>query len=270
MLNLQSTETLQNEKKDEIIELNISEIIPNRQQPRTIFNEEKISELAESIEKHGIIQPIVVRKIETGYEIIAGERRFRATHSLNKKTIPAIIREYSDVSAASIAIIENIHREDLTSIEEAIAYRELMHLHGTTQAELALQIGKSQSTIANKIRLLNLFQHAQDAILERKISERHARTLLSIKDEKLQNKLLKIIIDKKLNVSQTEKLIEDHLTSRNKKQKVKTITKIPRNFKLAMNTFHQAVMMVEKTGIDLETQTEETEDAFIISISLKK
>ena len=270
MINLNSQEFIQTQATDEIINLRVAQIFPNRQQPRTIFDDEKISELAESIKEHGVIQPIVVRKIDNGYELIAGERRFRAVKLLNLETIPAIIRDYDDVTTASIAIIENIQREDLTSIEEALAYRGLMNLHGTTQLELATQVGKSQSTIANKVRLLNLTQDVQDAILKREISERHARTLLSVKEEELQIKFLKTIIEKGLNVAQTEKLIEDYLIPKEKKQKVVTITKIPRNFKLAMNTFNQATQMVEKTGVSVTSHTEETDDAYVITISLKK
>ena len=259
-----------NNTPDEIINLKLSEIIPNRQQPRTVFNDEKISELAESIKEHGIIQPIVVRKIQNGYELIAGERRFRASKTLNLETVPAIIRNYDDVTTASVAIIENIQREDLTSIEEALAYRQLMNLHGTTQAELATQVGKSQSTIANKVRLLNLTEEVQDAILTRQISERHARTLLAVKDEKLQIKFLKTILEKNLNVAQTEKLVEDHLVPKEKASKPTTIAKIPRNFKLAMNTFNQAAQMVEQTGVVVKTEAIETDEAYILTISLIK
>jgi len=268
MLNL--NELNENQATDEVINLETSKITPNRQQPRTVFNDEKISELAESIKEHGIIQPILVRQTNDGYELIAGERRYRAAKTLNLATIPVIIRNYDDITTASVAIIENIQREDLTSIEEALAYRQLMNLHGTTQAELATQIGKSQSTVANKVRLLNLSPTVQDAILERKISERHARTLLSVKEEALQVKFLNTIIEKNLNVAQSEKLIEDYLMPKEKKQKGTTITKIPRNFKLALNTFNQAAQMVEKTGVDVNTTTEETDDAYIITISLKK
>lgn len=274
MFNLKSKELSHienmNGTTDKVVQLNVNDIFPNRQQPRTIFNDEKIVDLANSIKEHGVIQPIIVRKVDEGYELIAGERRFRATKSLEIDKIPAIIREYDDVTTASVAIIENIQREDLTSIEEAFAYRQLMNLHQITQAELSTQVGKSQSTIANKIRLLNLTQEVQDAILERKISERHARTLLSVKQEELQIKLLKIVVEKGLNVAQTEKLIEDYLVPKEKKQKATTITKIPKNFKLAMNTFNQAAQMVEKTGMNIKTQTEETDEAYVITISLKK
>lgn len=275
MFNLKARESSRtkentNDVTDEIVKLNVADIIPNRQQPRTIFNDEKISELANSIKEHGVIQPIVVRKVNDGYELIAGERRFRATKYLELDQIPAIVRDYDDVTTASVAIIENIQREDLTSIEEALAYRQLMNLHEITQAELSTQVGKSQSTIANKIRLLNLTPEVQNAILERKISERHARTLLSVKEEKLQIKLLQVVIEKGLNVAQTEKLIEDHLIPKEKKQKATTLTKMPKNFKLAINTFSQAAQMVEKTGMNVKTQTEETNDAYVITISLKK
>jgi len=270
MVNIKSQESIQTDQIDEIVSLETASIVPNRQQPRTIFDSEKISELAESIKEHGIIQPVVVRKIDTGYELITGERRFRAAKFLAYETIPAIIKNYDDLTTASVAIIENIQREDLTSIEEALAYKQLMNLHGTTQAEIASKVGKSQSTIANKVRLLNLTSEVQNAVLTREITERHARTLLSVKDEGLQVKLLKIIIKKSLNVLQTEKLIEDYLLPKDKKQKAKTIAKIPRNFKLAMNTFNQAAQMVEKTGVKVNTLTEETDDAYIITISLEK
>lgn len=255
---------------DEILNLELSKIVPNTQQPRTIFKDEKISELADSIKEHGVIQPIVVRKVENQYEIIAGERRFRASKFLNLDHIPAIVRNYDDVETASIAIIENIQREDLTAIEEALAYRQLMQLHRLTQAELSTQVGKSQSTIANKIRLLNLTQEVQEAILEKKISERHARTLLAVKEKDLQIKLLNVIIEKGLNVIQTEKMIEDQLLPKEKQKKATTLMKVPRNFRLAMNTFNQAAQMVEKTGMNVSSKTEETDDAYVITISLKK
>ena len=257
-------------ENDEILHLNIKNIIPNKQQPRTIFNHEKITDLAESIKEHGVVQPIIVRPSMNGYEIIAGERRYRASQLLGNTTIPAIIRNYDDVQTASIAIIENIQREDLSSIEEAIAYKQLMQLHDIKQSELAIQIGKSQSTIANKIRLLNLTEEVQQAIIDKKITERHARTLLNIKNEKQQIKLLNTIIKKHLNVAQTEKLITDYLVPITKQKKGKTIIKIPRNFRLAMNTFTQAAMMVEKTGMTVTTLTEETEEAFVIKFELKK
>jgi len=271
MFNLFSRETAANPIKDEVLQLPISKITPNRYQPRNIFNDDKLKELAESITEHGVIQPIVVRKYNHLYEIIAGERRYRASKLLGLEKIPVIIRDYDDKQSASIAIVENIQREDLTAIEEALAYRQLIDLHGITQVVLAKQMGKSQSTVANKIRLLNLHDGVQQAVLERKITERHARALLVVKDPSMQLELLEKILEKDLNVSETEALIEETLRPiEPEKEKARTISKVPRDARIAMNTFKQAIMMVEKTGMKVKHVTEEKEDAYVITISLPK
>ncbi|MFQ7057540.1 MAG: nucleoid occlusion protein [Turicibacter sanguinis] len=259
-----------NQVKDEVTQLPIAKIVPNKYQPRNIFNDEKILELSESIREHGVIQPIVVRKLKDGYEIIAGERRYRASKLIGLDKVPAIIRDYDDKKSASIAIVENIQREDLTAIEEALAYKQLIDLHGITQATLAKQMGKSQSTVANKIRLLNLSETVQQAVLERKITERHARALLVVKEEELQLELLNKVIEKDLNVSETERLIDETLNPVQKPTKPKTISRVPRDYRIAMNTFKQAIMMVEKTGMKVAHETEELEDSYVIKISLPK
>ena len=270
VFNFFSRDDSRNQLKDEVAQLPISKIVPNKYQPRNIFNDEKIVELSESIKEHGVIQPIVVRKFKDGYEIIAGERRYRASKLVGLEKVPAIIREYDDKQSASIAIVENIQREDLTAIEEALAYKQLIDLHGITQAALAKQMGKSQSTVANKIRLLNLSDLVQQSVLERKITERHARALLVVKDEELQLQLLEKIIDNDLNVSQTEQLIEETLNPKEKVKKPQTVSRMPRDCRIAMNTFKQAIMMVEKTGMKVEHETEELDDSYVIKISLPK
>ena len=270
MFNIFSRDDSRNQPKDEVTQLPISKIVPNKYQPRNIFNDEKILELSESIKEHGVIQPIVVRKFKDGYEIIAGERRYRASKLIGLSNVPAIIRDYDDKQSASIAIVENIQREDLTAIEEAVAFKQLIDLHGITQAALAKQMGKSQSTIANKIRLLNLSETVQQAVLERKVTERHARALLLVKDEVLQLQLLEKIIEKDLNVSETERLIEETLNPKEKATKPQTISRMPRDCRIAMNTFKQAIMMVEKTGMKVEHETEEFDDSYVIKISLPK
>lgn len=270
MFNIFSRDDSRNQPKDEVTQLPISKIVPNKYQPRNIFNDEKILELSESIKEHGVIQPIVVRKFKEGYEIIAGERRYRASKLIGLDKVPAIIRDYDDKQSASIAIVENIQREDLTAIEEALAYKQLIDLHGITQAALAKQMGKSQSTVANKIRLLNLSEHVQQAVLERKVTERHARALLLVKDEVLQLQLLEKIIEKDLNVSETERLIDETLNPKEKAVKPQTISRMPRDCRIAMNTFKQAIMMVEKTGMRVEHETEELDDSYVIKISLPK
>lgn len=165
-----------NKAAEEVVKIPIDKIIPNRFQPRTVFDEEKIEELSRTIHTHGVIQPIVVRSYEDDrYEIIAGERRYRAMKKLNWTEVPAIVRNLSDKETASIALIENLQREELTAIEEALAYQQLLELHSLTQEALAQRLGKGQSTVANKLRLLKLPQFVQEAILKREITERHAR-----------------------------------------------------------------------------------------------
>lgn len=199
------------EKKhsEEVVKIPIDQIVPNRYQPRTVFDEEKIEELSRTIHTHGVIQPIVVRRLEDNrYEIIAGERRYRAIKKLNWTEVPAIVRDLNDKETASIALIENLQREELTAIEEALAYQQLIELHHLTQEALAQRLGKGQSTIANKLRLLKLPKYVQDAILKREITERHARALIGIKDEELQMKLVDLIKENDWNVRQLEEYIQ--------------------------------------------------------------
>ena len=201
--------------------LNMKDILPNRFQPRIHFDEVKLNELAESIRKYGLIQPIIVRQIGTKYEIIAGERRFKASTLANKETIPAIIVNLSDRDSEEIALLENIQREDLTPIEEAVSYKRILDAGYITQEELAKKIGKSQSAIANKIRLLNLDDTVQDALLNGKISERHARSLLKIHKLDDQVTMLNRIISERLTVKMTDKEIEKLLNSDEGEVKIK-------------------------------------------------
>lgn len=188
--------------------LNTSLIVPNKYQPRKIFDETELTKLAESIKLYGIINPILVRKKEDKYEIIAGERRFRATQMLGLKEIPAIIKNADEQQMAELALIENIQRKELSPIEEAKSYEEIMKLGNQTQQSLAKKLGKSQSAIANKIRLLSLPQEIQDALSHKMISERHARSILTIEDKNKQLEVLNKIISEKLTVKETEQLIK--------------------------------------------------------------
>ena len=204
---------MQDERK--VVELNIDDVLPNRFQPRIKFNEDSINELSISIKKYGVIQPIVVRKIGNKYEIIAGERRYKASVLAGKKTIPAIISELSDKDSVEIALIENVQREDLTPIEKAVSYKKILDMGYITQEDLAEKVGKSQSAIANTLRLLNLTDEVQEALLENKISERHARSLLKLKDEKKQVELLNKIIEERLTVRKTDEEIDKMLNGLN-------------------------------------------------------
>ena len=187
--------------------INTSLIIPNKYQPRKIFDEKALNTLAESIKTYGIINPILVRKKDDKYEIIAGERRYRAAKQLGLTEIPVIIKSTDEQQTAELALIENLERQGLTPIEEAKSYEEIMRIGNQTQASLATKLGKSQSSIANKIRLLSLPQEIQDALANKKISERHARSLLSVEQEDRQLELLDRIIKEKLTVKETEEII---------------------------------------------------------------
>ncbi|MEQ6376394.1 nucleoid occlusion protein [Bacillaceae bacterium S4-13-58] len=256
--------------RDEVIQLPVVQIEPNRYQPRSVFDDEKIVELAQTIHTHGMIQPIVVRKNEQGmYEIIAGERRWRAVQYLNWENIPAIIKSMSDTETASVALIENLQREELTVIEEARAYASLLEIHGLTQEALAQRLGKSQSTIANKMRLLKLPISVQDAVLEKKITERHARALIALKDPVKQEKVLKEIIERGLNVKQTEDKVTKLLSDTPKKLKPR-LKGFSKDMRIAMNTIRKSIDMVSDTGIDLDTKEEEHEDFYQITIKIPK
>lgn len=194
------------EEKDKIINVPVEDILPNRFQPRLAFDEKELNELANSIVKYGVIQPIVLRSIGSKYEIIAGERRYKATVLAGLKTIPAIINNTDDNTSAEIALLENLQRKNLTVIEEAQSFKKLLD-RGFIQDEIATKLGISQSSIANKLRLLNLPKKVQDALLHNKISERHARSLLSLNDADEQISLLDRIIKERLTVRQTEEEI---------------------------------------------------------------
>lgn len=257
--------------KEKIVYLKLNQIITNENQPRTIFDDEKIQELAESIKNHGVLQPIIVRSKDKYYEIVAGERRFRACQLLNLDTIPAIIKNFDEEEAQTVSLIENLHREDLTAIEEAKAYKAIMEINNLKQEDLAQKIGKSQSTIANKIRLLNLPSAIQDAILTRKITERHARALLTLKDEQQQFKVLEKIINKDLTVKETEKYVEKLLNKDKEKPKGKIISKVSKDTRIAINTINHAITMVrEQSGLEVETNQEEDENYIIYQIKIPK
>ncbi|SDM40842.1 nucleoid occlusion protein [Sediminibacillus halophilus] len=257
---------------DEVIQIPVNQIEPNRYQPRSIFTQERIEELAQTIHTHGMIQPIVVRKLdkeEEGYELIAGERRWRAVQYLQWENVPAIIREMNDTETASVALIENLQREELTVIEEAMAYQRLLELHGLTQEALAQRLGKSQSTVANKMRLLKLPESVQQALLEKHITERHARALIVLKDPEKQEKILAEILEKDLNVKQTEERIAK-LSEDKPKQKKAKLKGVNKDMRIAMNTIRQSLTMVSDTGIDLETDEEDHENYYQITIKIPK
>lgn len=260
----------QEEIRDEIIQIPIVNIIPNRYQPRTVFNDERINELALTIRTHGIIQPIVVRMYEEDkYEIIAGERRFRAVSKLGWETIPAIVRNMNDKETASVALIENLQREELSAIEEAVAYQKLLDLHNLTQEALAQRLGKGQSTVANKLRLLKLPERVKEALLDKAITERHARALIPLKEEELQVKILQDILDLHLNVKQTEERVAKVMQPNEPKPKQRRKA-VSRDMRIAMNTIRQSLQMVESTGLKVNSEEQEFEEYYQITIKIPK
>ena len=192
-----------------VIKLNTSLIVPNKYQPRKIFDEKALNSLAESIKTYGIINPILVRKKDDKYEIIAGERRFRAAIKIGLTEVPVIVKNADEQQMAELALIENIQRQALNPIEEAKSYEEIIRIGNQTQSSLAEKLGKSQSSIANKIRLLSLPQEIQNAVANKQISERHARSLITVEEKERQLELLNRIIDEKLTVKETELIINE-------------------------------------------------------------
>lgn len=187
-----------------VLQVHIEDIIPNRFQPRLTFDEQGLKELSDSIKEHGIIQPLVLRKLGDKYEIIAGERRYKAAQMAGLPTVPAVIANIDDNKSAEVALVENVQRRNLTAIEEARSYKNLLDKGYLTQEQLAKRMGLSQPAIANKLRLLNLDDEVQQALLEEKISERHARTLLTINDKAEQREWLHRIINERLTVRQLD------------------------------------------------------------------
>ena len=193
----------------DVVELRLTDVEPNRSQPRKQFDEEKLQELADSIATYGVLQPIVVKKMENGfYQLIAGERRWRASRMAGVKTIPALIRSYSDQEAMEIAMIENLQREDLNPIEEARGYQEIIRLFGMKQEELAKKMGKSRPAITNALRLLRLPDSIQEKVIRGELTMGHARALLSIENPEIQERAAGQIVENRLNVRQTEQLLK--------------------------------------------------------------
>ena len=253
-------------KDTRIVDIDLVE--PNPYQPRLEFDDEALMDLAQSIRENGLIQPITVREMDGRYQIIAGERRFRALKLNGAVDVPVLIMDANEVQMAEMALVENIQRENLSAIEEAKSYVEIMKYSGLNQSQLALRVGKSQSSIANKIRLLNLDEDVQEAVSTKKISERHARALIGLDEEKQYDALEKIV-KKGMTVAQTEKMLKEQAQPKKEKKKV-MLKGISKNIKIAINTIHQAVSMVNRAGTAAEINEEEHEDEVIITIRIPK
>jgi len=269
-----------NEKRDamknfqpEIKYIPISIIKPNPYQPRKNFNQKSLEELSQSIKSYGIIQPISVRQIkENSYELIAGERRLRASQLAELLEIPAIVVDYRDKESAIIALMENLQREDLNFIEESEGYNNLIVDHGFTQQEIAEKMGKNQSTIANKLRLLKLPDDIKKSLIEFNLTERHGRSLLKLHDDDLKRKILEKIIKNGLNVNKTEALVEDILNDLTKTEtdEVKQNIKSMINIRIYLNTIKNAFSAIKDTGVKAEYKEIDKGDYVEITVKIPK
>lgn len=260
------------EEKGNIINVDIDLIKPNEDQARKEFDETSLNELGESIKNYGVIQPIIVRKVENGYEIIAGERRWRASKGAGLKEIPCIVKDVEELEATKLSLIENLQREDLNPIEEAIAYKSLMEKYNFTQEDVSKVVGKSRSYIANSIRLLNLDETIKKQIAEGKISSGHGRALLSIDDKKTQLKVVDDVVNKKLNVRETEEVVknikEKKKKSRNKKEiKDSYIVEAEENLMRLLGTKVQILPGRNKGKIEIEYYSDEDLERLVEIIS---
>jgi len=259
--------------QDNINYIAVDAICPNVYQPRKYFDEEAIEELAQSISSYGIIQPISIRKLSEGrFELVAGERRLRAARKLGLDKVPAIIIDITDRDSAAIALLENLQREDLNFIEEAEAYSNLIREHSYTQDKLAEVIGKKQSTIANKIRILKLSAKVRKILVDSGLTERHARALLKLTDEELQLKVLDSVMKKGLNVKATEALVQKYAPSEKQKEGEATEEnkkKLKGIFspKVYINTVRQ---VFDKFAPTAEYSSRELEDKIQITITIPK
>lgn len=251
---------------------------PNPYQPRKTFSLQALDELARSIKEYGVIQPITVRQLsDKGYELVAGERRLRACKLNKMEFIPAIIIDSLEQDSAMIALIENLQREDLHYIEEAKGYASLINDHNMTQEQLATKLGKSQSTIANKLRILRLPDRVKDMVIKENLTERHARALLKLADEDLQTKVAARIIEKKLNVRETETLIERYIdkiqerkAGKLPKSKQKILFKRSKDVRVFINTIHNAVKMMKDYGVTAGYSQVDKGDRIEITVTIPK
>ncbi len=261
-----------NQAEGSFMRLPVSVIRPNPHQPRKIFEESALTELADSIRLHGLIQPVTVKATSDGhfYELIAGERRWRAATEAGLSEVPAIVLDVSDAESASMALIENLQRENLHYLEEAEGYSNLLHDFGLTQEELAERIGKSQATIANKLRILRLDPNIKAIILKCELTERHARALLRLPDTEQQLKVVDVVVRRQLNVKQTEEVITQLLEAEKQKKKPKPI-RVFKDIRIFVNTIKQAVDLMNEAGVEAISEKKESEDfiEYIIKIPKK-
>jgi ParB family chromosome partitioning protein len=262
---------------ESIDEIELKSIIPNKFQPRRVFDEEKLDELVQSIKQYGVLQPVVLRKTMNGYELAAGERRFRASQKAGLKTIPAVVRDYTDSEMTEIALIENLQRHDLNPIEEGMAYRRLMDEFGLTQEEVAKKIGRSRSLIANMVRMLNFQPEVQDFVSRGTLSMGHVRPLLALESPEVQIQAAQTIVEEDLSARDAEELVKRLSKSPRKSQPKATVqptsfftTEIEDRLKMLLGTQVRLKPGKFKSKIEIEYYSEDDLERIIEVLSARK
>lgn len=247
-------------EENRILQIPVSEIVPNPHQPRTEFDYSDITSLAESICQNGILQPLSVRKVENGYELIAGERRLRAAKIVQLKYVPCIVFNISERTSAVLALVENIQRQNLSFFDEANAIDKLITYYGMTQEDAAVKLGKAQSTIANKLRILKLSEEEKELITKFNLTERHARALLRLGSKEERLEIISKIIKYNLNVERTEQAIDEYIGKNKEKESYKKRSKVFQNVKIFVNTINKAVETMKAAGIPADSKKITNED----------
>ncbi len=267
------------EGEEEVLMLPLAAIVENPHQPRRTFDEVRLRELAESIRAHGVIQPVVVRRTADGYELVVGERRLRAAALAGLSAVPAVVRELGDRDVALLALVENLQREDLDVIEEAEGYGRLLEEFGLTQEELGRLVGKSQSTIANKLRLRRLDAAVRERISRERVSERHARALLDLTDAEWQLRVLEAVVARGLTVRETEGLVAEVARALaegrpppdpSAPERPRLVRRVIKDIRIFLNSFQQAVDALREAGFQAEMTREDRGDWLEIHVRVPK
>ena len=257
--------------RQKLMNIMVDKIDVNRYQPRKNFDESQLYELAQSIKEHGILQPLTVRRTDKErYELIAGERRLRAAKLVGLSSVPVIIRNFSDEQSMVLSIIENIQRADLNYFEEAESYKKLIEECHLTQEELAKKLGKTQSSVANKLRLLRLPESVKMSVIENNLTERHARALLKLSDEEKQLEAIKKICEKSYNVNETDEYIDKLLKERETMPETPKRTSVMKDVRIFMNTINRAISVMLESGIKAESSKVEFDDYYEYVIKIPK
>lgn len=253
-----------------VVNLSVEDIIPNPHQPRLSFNDDELVLLADSIKQNGILQPLTVRRGETAYEIVSGERRLRAAKMVGFSEVPCIIVDVTERNSAVLALVENIQRQDLNYFEEALAIAKLIDFYGMTQDDAAIRLGKAQSTIANKLRLLNLSDEERNLIIAGNLTERHARAFLKLKSGRFE--AIQKVVQNNLNVEKTEKMIEQMLSAERERESLRKRSGAFRDVRLFVNTINKAIETMKAVGIAAESKKTQNNEyiEYVVRIPINK